>query len=183
MSTSYPYLKVARDHGVDYGLVLSYVDMLGVRVSSSGEESYRRPLTAWERPERFDEAQAWASAARTAMLIEHDRQVQERHRVYRKSPHFASPYIGLGAHEENQVGHPIDEECAACYGTGRYMGRFGHNDPDCPNCRGTGKVHTAVVSVGLHDDGSVSLMTERRAGKSPHLAAPYGRSVAPEDDT
>lgn len=32
------------------------------------------------------------------------------------------------------------QDCQTCYGTGRYMGRFGHNDPDCPNCRGSGKV-------------------------------------------
>ncbi len=32
----------------------------------------------------------------------------------------------------------VPEKCHACAGTGRYMGRFGHNDPECPSCSGSG---------------------------------------------
>ncbi len=77
-STSYPFLAVARANNVDYGLVLSYADLLRKRVSCSGEESYRDWPTYWEHPSRFDEGSQWAADTRTAMLVEGDRQARQR---------------------------------------------------------------------------------------------------------
>lgn len=30
------------------------------------------------------------------------------------------------------------QKCIPCAGTGRYISRFGYNDPACPDCGGTG---------------------------------------------
>lgn len=30
------------------------------------------------------------------------------------------------------------EECPFCFGSGRHRGRYGHNDPDCSECGGSG---------------------------------------------
>jgi DnaJ-class molecular chaperone len=40
--------------------------------------------------------------------------------------------------DEKQEVEPEPKECTLCDGTGRHMGRFGHNDPDCRHCGGSG---------------------------------------------
>lgn len=63
-STSFPYLQVAQEHGVSYGLVLSYADLLDLR-DGNDSRMFASPL--------FDESSAWAAAARTAWWREDER--------------------------------------------------------------------------------------------------------------
>lgn len=73
MSTSYPYRQVALDHGVPYGLVLSYIDMVEARAKFW---DYTVGLTYWTHPSRFGpEDSPWTVAARAARASELSRRV------------------------------------------------------------------------------------------------------------
>ncbi len=80
-TTSYPFLAVARANGVDYGLVLSYADMLEHTQALHITRIFPKNLTWWTHPSRFDEGAQWASDTRTAMLVEADRQARKRAEV------------------------------------------------------------------------------------------------------
>lgn len=81
-TTSYPFLAVARANNVDYGMVLSYADLLRIRARYDADPSYddipRYDLTCWTLPDRFDEGSQWASDTRSAVLVEMDRQAKVR---------------------------------------------------------------------------------------------------------
>lgn len=52
---------------------------------------------------------------------------------------------------ESAVVDPVYEfGCRSCGGTGRHMGRFSHNDPDCAYCRGVGKFQVTEVEYDMY---------------------------------
>jgi hypothetical protein len=48
----------------------------------------------------------------------------------------------------------MSDKCDFCFGTGRYNGVFGHNDPRCPNCNGTG-LRADAMSDDNKEDGAL----------------------------